>query len=168
MILAFIKTVSLRGGAVVSCLFLFFISRQIAAAVAFLFRRERVPGNLENFHVPHTVIWIISLSLLGVLAGTVLRLVWLEIAAWNVLLVSAFFYLAQGAGILMFFLSRRAISAGMRFLINLFTVIVIFSPGINVVFLAVLILLGIAENWAPLRARALKTNGPSSTPGSGG
>jgi hypothetical protein len=52
----------------------------------------------------------------------------------------------------------------MRLLGNFLIILVIFSPGINALALAALVLLGIAENWLPLRA--LKTDGPASTPGS--
>jgi hypothetical protein len=164
-ILSFVENLSLRGGAVLSCLFLFFLTRQLGATIFVLARRVRPNGNFMYFHVAPWMIWVLSLSLLAVLLGTSLKLSWMEIAAWNILAVCVMFYLAQGAGILMFLSARWTITAGMRLLINFLTVIVIFSPGINMVFLALLILLGIAENWAPFRV--IKTNGPSSTPGNG-
>ncbi|MDR3338447.1 MAG: hypothetical protein LBT16_14725 [Treponema sp.] len=164
-ILDFVKNLSLRGGAVLSCLFLFFLTRQLGAAIFVLVRRVRPNGNFMYFHAAPWMIWALSLSLLAVLLGTSLKLSWMEIAAWNILAVCVMFYLAQGAGILMFLFARWTITAGMRLLINFLTVIVIFSPGINLAFLAVLILLGVAENWAPFRI--IKTNGPSSTPGKG-
>jgi hypothetical protein len=71
-------------------------------------------------------------------------------------------YLAQGGGIVRHFLTRRLVSPGLRLLLNVAIILVVLSPGINVALLGGLILLGIAEHWAPLRA--LKQEGPPSTP----
>jgi hypothetical protein len=85
----------------------------------------------------------------------------LEIAGWNILTLCVILYLAQGGGIVVFFLAR--LPPGMRFALNVGIFVLILSPGVNVVLLGLLILLGIAENWAPFRAS--KLNGPPPTPG---
>jgi hypothetical protein len=112
---------------------------------------------------------VLSFSLAAVLGSSILgaRTAGLvaEIVSWNVLVICVMLYLAQGGAILMYWYSRRAMPVFFRFFLNLLLVIVIFSPGINAVFLAVLALLGIAENWIPFRVP--KTNGSSSTPGIG-
>jgi hypothetical protein len=77
--------------------------------------------------------------------------VFLEIAAWNVLVLSASLFLAQGIGIVMFFLSRRRLSTLMRFCLGVLAVIIAVSPPLNLAVLGALVILGIMENWLPLR-----------------
>jgi hypothetical protein len=72
-------------------------------------------------------------------------------------------FLAQGGGIVLFALNRRALPPVMRFFLNLLILVLIFSPGVNAFVLGGLVLLGIAENWVPFRAP--KPDGSSSTPG---
>jgi hypothetical protein len=40
----------------------------------------------------------------------------------------------------------------LRLVLNIGIILVIFSPGLNVIALGLLVLLGVAEHWAPLRA----------------
>jgi uncharacterized protein YybS (DUF2232 family) len=101
--------------------------------------------------------------LAGVLIARLAGFVIPELAAWTVLMVCAILFLAQGVGIVHFTLTKRPMPPPLRFICNVLIVVVVFSPGINTVALAGLILLGIAENWLPLRAP--KRNGPASTPG---
>ncbi|MDR2110484.1 MAG: YybS family protein [Spirochaetaceae bacterium] len=158
-----IRFVALRGGAVVSCLLLLFMSRQAASVITWFARRVRTGGNIIRFHVDPRFIWALSFSLLAVLIGLVTKVTVLEIGAWNILILCAILYLVQGGGILMYFLSRIAVPPAFRFALNLLVCIVIVSPRINSFALGALVLLGIAENWVPFRAP--ESNGPSSTPG---
>ncbi|GHV87809.1 hypothetical protein AGMMS50267_01690 [Spirochaetia bacterium] len=158
-----INAVSLRGGALVSCILLFFLSRQIAASISRFALHGTPAGSFTGFHAGPNVIWLLSLALLSVILGQKLGIAPLEIGAWNALVICAVLYLAQGCGILMFFVNRRALSTGARFFLTLLVVIAIFSPGINVILVGIVILLGVAENWAPFRVSNI--NGPSSTPG---
>jgi hypothetical protein len=172
-VIAVIKTVSLRGGALFSCMLLFVVSRQFSALIARFARRRYPNGNLVGFHTSSRQIWVLSFSLAAILAGLLLQTLpsapaavqIVEIAAWNVLVICVMLYLVQGGGVLMYWYTRFLMPPLLRLLLNLALIIVIFSPGINAVFLAGLVLLGIAENWVPFRVP--KTNGSSSTPGSG-
>jgi hypothetical protein len=158
--------ISLRGGVLISCFFMFFINRQAALITALIFRRKR-PASflpLTDFHAPSLAIWVLSLSFPVILLSRMVKLEFTEIAAWNILIICAILFLAQGGGIALFTLTRRAMPPFMRLLGNFLIILLIFSPGINALVLAALVLLGIAENWLPLRA--LKTDGPASTPGS--
>jgi hypothetical protein len=163
VILETLAFVALRGGALASCLFLFFINYQAAAAVSWLVRRVRFGLPLARFHLPPRFVWALSFSLLAVLVGLWTKTGALEIAAWNVLVICGILYLAQGGGVLLFFLARSPAPPFLRVFFNLLVVMVLLSPGINAIALGVLILLGIAENWVPFRA--LTSNGSSSTPG---
>ncbi|GHT92439.1 hypothetical protein FACS1894140_4480 [Spirochaetia bacterium] len=161
-IMSAMSFVALRGGALASCMAMFYISRQLAASLAVLIRRIRPRPGMADFHAPVFLIWVLSFSLLGVLLAGLLKTALLEIAAWNMLIVCAMMYLAQGVGIVRYFLARRNLSPFMRLVFNVLIILLIFSPGINALALGALILLGIAENWAPLRTP--KPNGPPSTP----
>jgi hypothetical protein len=162
-----VKLGALRGGAVASCLVMFFMSRQIAQSLAWIIRRVRPlgsqSGSLRGFHAPHYTIWILSFSLAAILLSRLLGIALMETLSWNVLILCTVFFLAQGGGIILYALSRRSLPPLMRFLFNVLVIVMIFSPGINALALGALVLLGIAENWVPFRAP--KSDGPSSTPG---
>ncbi|MDR1617586.1 MAG: YybS family protein [Treponema sp.] len=193
-IMEFIQSMSLRGGAVVSCMLLFFVNHQLARMGAGVLWRRRlaaaargqegphskddpagVPAGdprrrpdtfrgaagLRNFHLSGSVIWILSFSILAVVLTEITGLSIPGIAAWNVLVICGLMYLAQGAGIVLYFLARRGPVA--RLAMNILIAVMIFSPGINAFALGLLVLLGIAENWLPLRAP--KTDGSAPTPG---
>jgi hypothetical protein len=167
-IMEIMKLVVFRGGAVFSCLFLFFISRQAALFLAWIIRRVRPAGassgSLRGFHAPAPTIWVLSLALGLILVSRVLGTELLETIAWNVLTLCVTLFLAQGGGIVLFALSRRAMPPALRFLLNLLILLaLIFIPGINAFALGGLVLLGIAENWVPFRAP--KSDESSSTPG---
>jgi hypothetical protein len=155
--------VALRGGVIALCMVFLFINRQIALALVWGFRRIRSGGNLRDFHTPRFFIWALSFSLLAILAGKKGGIPPLEIAAWNSLVICVLLYLAQGGGIVVYFLTHASLPPFMRLLLNFLVILLIFSPGINAVLLGILFILGIAENWVPFRAP--KINGPSSTPG---
>lgn len=171
---------ALRGGVMASCMAFFFVNRQLALALVWVFRRRRrggtgageaLPdsrGEMRNFapadfHVPSGFIWVLSFSLLAILAGKIGGIAPLEIVAWNGMVICGILYLAQGGGIAAYFIVRANLSPFMRLALNFLLFLLIVSPGINAVLLGCLILLGIAENWAPFRTPKIK--GPSSTPG---
>jgi hypothetical protein len=166
-ILKTLSFVAMRGGALASSMLIFFVSRQLSLICVGIIRRLRVGGTVTDFHAAPFLIWVLSGSLLLVLGATRFSLGVLEIIGWNMVTICALLYLAQGSGIALYFLTRSAISRAippiLRLVIDVLIVVVIFSPGISVIALGVLLLLGIAENWAPFRAP--KTNGQSSTPG---
>ena len=118
-----------------------------------------------TFRAAPALIWVLSSSLLLVVLSRVARLVVPEIILWNILVLCIILYFAQGLGILQFFLSRPSVPVFLRFFLTVLLIILIFSPAVNAVLLIGIVLLGIAENWAPFRAP--KPNGPPSTPEGG-
>ncbi|MDR3130584.1 MAG: DUF2232 domain-containing protein [Treponema sp.] len=162
-ILQTLISTALRGGAAASCMALFLINRQIALVMVRIFRRIKSGAVPEGFHAPQVFIWVLSFSLLGILAGKKWAIIPLEIAAWNGLVVCGILYMVQGGSIALYFITRANFPPFMRLLLNFLLFFLIISPGINAIFLGCLILLGIAENWAPFRAP--KINESSSTPG---
>jgi hypothetical protein len=156
------KGLLLRGGALVSSVLIFAVSRQVSMVLSRLFGSHYRGGSLRTFFVYPKLIWVLSVTLALIVATGMLKWVWLEIVLWNILVLCAILYLAQGVGIMQHFLTRPATPPFVRLLFPLLFIIMIFSPGINAVLLGILILLGIAENWAPFRAP--KKDRPPSTP----
>jgi hypothetical protein len=153
-VIGVLTTFALRGGVLISAFLLFFFSRQMALVLTRLFRRQsqvNSSGDLIGFYVPRRAIWVLSLCLPVILAGRVLSLGFIEIAAWNLLVICALMFLAQGGGIVLFTLARRSIPVVMRLVFTVLFVFLMFSPGINALVLGGLVLLGIAEIWLPLR-----------------
>jgi len=170
-VLKVVKSVLFRGGGLVSCVFLFFLSRQLSLVLVRLsFRiKGRVFPAMKTFmvfHVSPALIWVLSLSLLLVVLSRVARLEIPEIFLWNILIICIILYFAQGLGIVQFFLSRPSMLPFLRLFLIVLFIVLIFSPVVNVILFVGIILLGIAENWAPFRAS--KPNGPPSTPEAGG
>jgi len=170
VVLEAIRTVMFRGGSLVSCILLFAVSRQIGLFLARFALRRRgvtppVTSSVALFRVAPVVIWVFSASLLLVVLSSVTRLQLPEILLWNILILCVILYFTQGLGVLQTFLARFAASPSSKFFLLVFFLIVLFSPFLNVLFLGGLFLLGVVENWVPLRAP--KINGPPSTPGAG-
>jgi hypothetical protein len=156
-----IFSISFRGAALVSMFFLFFISRQASFVLARLIMKRRgnaksAGGDLIRFHAPRRAIWVFSLCLPVIVACSVFSLKYIEIAAWNILVICVMLFLAQGGGIVLHYLARRPVSVPMRLFGGLLFALLVFSPGINVAAVAALVLLGIAENWLPLRMKSEK------------
>jgi hypothetical protein len=162
LILDSIIFIGLRGGMVVSCLLFLVLSRQLALMITRFVRHIQPGGNLIAFHTGSWLIWGLSFSLAAVLLGRLTGIGFMEIAGWNILVLCASLYLAQGGGIALYLFARAPLPVGFRFLVNILVVVILFSPGINAAVLGALILLGIAENWVPFRVP--KSDGPSSTP----
>jgi hypothetical protein len=139
----------LRGGILVSCMVFWWVNRQIAAGIARIVKHVPVGGNPTGFHVPLFFIWIFSLALGMVLLGKVMELELLEIGGWNILVLSGTLYLVQGGLIGFQFLLK--LPPLMRILINVGIILLLFTPGINMALLGLLVVLGIAENWVPFR-----------------
>ena len=162
-ILEALTAVALRGGGLVSAFFLLFVNRQAALGLVRIVRRRSEGRSLSAFHVPVNTIWVLSISLAAVLLATIIKAAIVEIIAWNIVVLCAILFLAQGAGIAFYALTRRPLPPLMRLLCTVLIVVMVCSPGINMAALGLLIILGIAENWLPLRAP--KHDGPASTPG---
>jgi hypothetical protein len=168
-IVAVFNVVLSRGGALASGVMVLFLNRQISLGLAAL-RRKRHPerggealpaASLKGFRAPVFLIWPLSGALAAILLLRITGFGLAEVAAWNVLTLCALIYLAQGLGIVQFALGRRDLPVLLRLVLNIGIILVVFSPGINVIALGLLVLLGITEQWVPLRA---PSNRPPSTP----
>jgi hypothetical protein len=140
----------LRGGILVSCILFLWVNRQIAMGIVRILRHAPAQGKLLVFHAPPVLIWIISLSLGAILLGRTAELELLDIAGWNILVISATLYFVQGGAVALFVLLKAP--PLVRMLASVGMILLLFTPGVNAVVLGLLVLLGIAENWVPFRA----------------
>ena len=170
-VLLFAQTIVLRGGALAAASFLFFASRQMSILFARIFSRSRAPNSggfthqRGDFKTAPQMIWVFSgalfLTVLTNMAGRQLP----QIILWNILVFCAILYLAQGFGIIRFFIAKPAVTPFLKLLLSVLFVLLLLSPGINAMLLSGVALLGIAENWVPFRVP--KSNRPPSTPKAG-
>jgi hypothetical protein len=159
-IAAAVVAVTLRGGALLSAAVLLFFSRQAAFLAARLMRRGAPgAGGLASFFAPRRTIWFFSAGLAAAMLGRALSMQAVEIFAWNLLVMCGLVFLAQGGGIVLFHAARRRLSPLLRALLAAAFVVAMLSPGVNLFALGALLVLGIAENWAPMRAA--RKSGPS-------
>ena len=155
-----VSSVVIRGGALISAVLLLFFSRQAAFVVARLFRRRRgEAGDLTGFFAPRRTLLILTISLPAVLLGRSLSSITTEVVAWNLIVMCVVVFLAQGAGIVLFNLARRQLPTIVKVFTGILLAIVVLSPGINLFALGALPVLGILENWLPMRT--LKQDTPS-------
>jgi hypothetical protein len=140
----FAKMFLLRGGALISMFFLFFINRQITISIVSMIKKQKIERGLINFYAPGNTIWVLSGALGFIVLTGIFKTEIINILAWNVFVVCVIVFLAQGIGILMYWMSLR--SNAFRLIINVLIVLVLFSP-FNIFAFAALILLGIIDNW---------------------
>jgi len=170
MVTEAVKAIMLRGGSFVSCLFMFYVCYEASTFFSRLFTGRAKAMNpkgvnsLAFFHVGPSVIWVFSFSLFLIVVTRITGIVVLEIILWNVLVICAILYFAQGLGILQFFIARFTWPFA-RFFVGLLFLLFLFSPFLNLLLLGGLVLLGLTENWMPIRAS--KNKGPPSTPEAG-
>lgn len=162
-LLAAMGFIALRGAAVASHWLFLGISLQLSRRIARMSGSAVPWGRIQDFRLDGAAVWFLSASLLAVLAGAVLKAEFLEIPGWNILVLSVLVFGVQGFGIFLHGLGRPGIPRGLRVMARFLVILVALSPGINAFAAGVLVLLGIAETWLPLRAPY--TNGPPSTPG---
>jgi hypothetical protein len=143
-----IKMFLLRGGALITMFFLFFINRQITITVVSMKKKQKIETGLTAFYAPFNTIWVLSGSLASIVLAGIFKIEFLEIVSWNVFVICAIIFMAQGIGILMYWMSLR--SNVFRLLINVLIVVVLFSP-LSIFAFAAFILLGIIDNWRPFR-----------------
>jgi len=142
------KSFVLRGGALISMFFLFFINRQIAGVVVSIVKRQKRDFSLIPFSAPANTIWVLSGAIATILLTSMFKIEIFNIFAWNVFTVCAVVFLAQGAGVLMYWLSMR--SNVLRLVINVLLVVILFSP-FNIFAVAALVIIGVADIWVSFR-----------------
>jgi hypothetical protein len=161
----------LRGCGIFSIMLFFFINRQLSVSITKFFRRNNpVSGHLSGqsvsglsfFKIRSQFIWAFSVSILILLVSFLVKHEILEIIAWNLFVLCVIMYAAQGMGIVLFFLHRPNVPRGLKIILNLIFIMMIFRFSVMMFFLGTVTVLGILEHWVPFRVS--KVNKPSSTP----
>ena len=162
-IIELIRVVILRGGALFTSVLMFFFNRQFSAFLIRLFGGPRRDNAFVKFHVYPSIMWALLFSFLLIMAANMFGWTAPGIFFWNTLVLCVLMYLAQGYGIIRFFMAKPGFPQWLRFLLPVVFIILLLNPVINTVILALVFCLGIAEYWVSFRNA--KINGPSSTPG---
>jgi len=142
------KMFLLRGGALISMFFLFFVNRQAAISIVSMVKKRKIDRGLMAFYAPANTIWVLSGALATIVLTGIFNMEILGILAWNVFVACAIVFMAQGFAILMYWMSLR--SNVFRLIINVLIIVVLFSP-LNSFAIVALVLLGIIDNWRPFR-----------------
>ena len=106
---------------------------------------------VADFKLPDAYVWPLIVSLVLVLGTLLVPVEFLEILAWNSLLILAFLYGIAGLGILRFLLKKLKIPMGFRWLLILAIIILAMTPRINFVILILVPGLGVSETWLKYR-----------------
>ena len=142
------KAILVRGGAVASMFFLFFINRRLAVSFSRLIKKQKKKRELLEFFAPSGLFWVFLVSLAFIMLSNTMNIQILQIIAWNIFVISAIIFLAQGAGIILHLLENRA--PAFRIFVNVLVIVLVFSP-LNTLLLAAVVLLGVLESRLPLR-----------------
>lgn len=105
---------------------------------------------MARWHLPENSVWIFLGGWTIVLATLIVDMPVLESLAWNVALSTTLLFMVQGISILTFLIRKRNPGAtATRILILSFLLVML--PGVNVIPLVVLPLLGVSETWVGYR-----------------
>lgn len=106
---------------------------------------------LVDFIVPETLIWPLIVSLIGVLADVFMGIGWIGHLMWNSTFIMALIYGLHGIGLLGYLLNRYKVSRSSRRFIAIISIAVLLLPGINLVILIGVPVLGVSELWIRYR-----------------
>ena len=162
IIMEMLKSIIVRGGALLSSVIILFINRQLSVMLIRIFGGPRRQSVFLNFHVYPRIFWALFFSFVLIFVTNMFAWEALGTICWNVLILCVLMYLAQGFGIIRYFMTWRGFPGFMRFAIPALFIILLFNSYINMIMLAAIIVLGIVENWVSFRSFNL--NGPPSTP----
>ncbi len=118
-----------------------------------IYRRTlaRAPFSLSDFTVPESFLWPLLSAWAAVLLDVILGLGFFGYLIWNAALILLFVYALQGIGILKFLFRRYGVGGGWRIMVTVASVIILFTPGINLVLIVGVPLLGVSEYWIHYR-----------------
>jgi len=159
------KTFSLviSRGAVIGHLIFFGVSWRIAFVIAsFRLPSLRTRHFFMFFRNDAFLVWVLIFTLIGVMSTKMIGNEIFVAVVWNLLLLCVFLYVIQGMAIVAYNLSRPGVPVMLRPLVVFLAALIIFRPGINAAAAVALAIVGVAENWLPLRVPI--NNEPPSTP----
>ncbi len=105
------------------------------------------PPRIARFVVPARAVWVLIASVAGVVLTFFATLGPVEPVAWNVALVSLLLYGVQGIAVARHLLAHYRVQQGVRMLIIIGAIVLLFVPGVNLIVLLGLPGLGVSELW---------------------
>ena len=109
------------------------------------------PAGLREFRLPDRMIWLLLVSWALVLVDYLSGIGVVVYAAWNIGSIMLFMYGVQGIGVIQALLDKHHVSSYLRILIVTGMAVLIFWPGVNLVILIGVPLLGVSELWIHYR-----------------
>ena len=106
---------------------------------------------LQDYRLQDRFVWVLLLPWAGNLLSLMMNLGPLRYLFWNIGLIMLFLYGMQGMGILKYFLIRSRVSRGTQFFLAVLFVFIVLIPGLNLVLLVGIPLLGVSETWVNYR-----------------
>lgn len=105
------------------------------------------PPSLARFAMPAEGVWAVIGGVGGIVLSLIVDLGAIQAIFWNIALISLMLYAAQGLAIGRHLLEYYQLSPGIRLMILLGVLVLLFVPGINLVVLLGLPGLGVSELW---------------------
>lgn len=106
---------------------------------------------LVEFIVPEIFIWPLIVSLIGILADVFVGIGWVGHLMWNITFIMALIYGLHGIGLIVYLLNKYKLSRSIRRFIVIIGIAVLLLPGINLVILIGVPVLGVSELWIRYR-----------------
>jgi uncharacterized protein YybS (DUF2232 family) len=101
-----------------------------------------------NVHLNEKLIWGFLLGWFGVLLSLLRPLGWVSIVFWNIALLSTVLYGMQGIDILRYYIKKVE---RLRIVILVTILLFVFIPGLNILMMVGVPLLGVSEIWIQYR-----------------
>ena len=118
----------------------------------FFAKRQKTGGfSFENFDFPDWFVWILIVSLSGVLADHLFTLGWAGYISWNAALIMMLMYGIKGVGLISFLLKKYNVTKQKRRSLIMILFILFLIPGLNLVVLLGIPGFGISEIWVRYR-----------------
>ncbi len=114
-------------------------------------RNRRDQFKLANFKVPEIMIWPLIITLAIVFLDVFIGMSWFGYIMWNSAFVMVFLYGLHGIGLIKYLLNRYEVPGSGRRLIAISIFVVLLLPGINLILLIGVPVLGVSELWIRYR-----------------
>ncbi len=114
-------------------------------------KNKALKFDAEKFTLPEWSVWVLIVSLSGILADYLFSLGWTGYISWNITLIMLLLYGVKGAGLIKYFMKKKQIDSRKQRSIVMLIFILFLIPGLNFIVLLGIPGLGISEIWVRYR-----------------
>ncbi len=114
-------------------------------------RAGKTESLLDRVHLPEKFIWVLLISWTVILLDIIAGLGTAAVIGWNIGLTAAMLYVLQGLAVFRVILNRRRRNPVSGFQLCMLLEVLMFIPGINMMALTALGILGVTEIWIAYR-----------------